>query len=370
MTIITTEILASILVGAIVVFIFIYFLWIRSPYKKGADLKPSSILAFTKFFNKDYKAALVVSNQLTSNHKASIELYLLVAYIYEELGEYIKAAQNHELLLHTNDLDTQSKLAITTELTKDYIKANMPNKAITILSTYPDALSVTENIKFIAIASLMIKDYKKSVAYYDQYIKRSGNKIAGFIEKVLIDKALHTADKSKINKYIKETLSINPKYRAARFIKATSMIDSSSSETKTATEFFNIIKENLIRDLADLNILKDTFIKIGLEKELDDFINSEIEKLSNNPFIYIYKSMQLLDKDNRNKAIDTMERYLKLKNPKLIAFKFYLDIQDNKFLNTLLTGKNYYICSVCNTEYLQYHDDCKVCYSSDTLSLI
>ena len=137
------------------------------------------MLAFAKYFDNDYKNALDVAKKIVVDNNASFELYLLIANIYRIVGENVKAAQNHELILHMKDLDNSSKLAITNEIAKDYLNANMPSKAITILSNYPDALSVTDNIKLMAIAHLKMKNYKQAMSYYDSYLKRSDNKQIG-----------------------------------------------------------------------------------------------------------------------------------------------------------------------------------------------
>ena len=369
MNTITIELLISGIVGLLLLLTFIYFLWIKSPYKKGADLKPTSMLAFAKYFDNDYKNALDVAKKIVVDNNASFELYLLIANIYRIVGENVKAAQNHELILHMKDLDNSSKLAITNEIAKDYLNANMPSKAITILSNYPDALSVTDNIKLMAIAHLKMKNYKQAMSYYDSYLKRSDNKLIGFAEKVLIDQALHTTDESKIAKFIKEALANNPKSRAARFVKA-SITLKSKDEKKIAQEYISILEDNLVRDIADLKNIEEIAIQIGFEDKLKTFIDNAILENSNNPFVYICKANMYLKQNKNDKALEILSNYIEKDDAKAIVLNYYVSIKNDKLLEKILGKKNYYACSICNTEYEIYHDDCKVCLSNNTINLI
>ncbi len=369
MNIITIELLISGVVGLLLLLTFIYFLWIKSPYKKGADLKPTSILAFAKYFDNDYKNALDIAKKIVIDNNASVELYLLIANIYRTVGENVKAAQNHELILHMKDLDNPSKLAITNEIAKDYLNANMPNKAITILLNYPDALSVTDNLKLMAIAQLKMKNYKKAISYYDSYMKRSESKLIGFNEKVLIDQALHTSDESKISKFIKEALSSNPKSRAARFVRA-NIILKSKDEKKISQEYISILEDNLVRDIADLNNIEETAIRIGFEDKLKIFIDKAIQENSNNPFVYICKANMYLKQNKDDSALDVLYSYIERDDAKAIALNYYISLKKDTVLKKILANKNYYVCSVCNTEYKTYHDDCKVCLSNNTINLL
>lgn len=359
----TTQVL-SILGGIAAALIFIYILT-RKDDKTGITQPPSIVKGFSCFFSDNDPEALSEMRSIALNGKGTPEIYLAIGFLYRKMGEYAKAAQVHEVLLGNKELDKEYKNYLTTELAKDYLLGGMPVRTMAVLKDLPGRDQNPDNLEILAKASFDIQNYDNALIYLEKYKKASGKDIYGFHAKCMIAKAIAADDENKTSKYIKSALQEYPDCRSARFIKAGLLMKEGMKE-KAVEEYKSILSGNLPRDGKDMKTVSDAFIAAGEETELIKLLK-ELSKTSKNPFIQISLAEHYNAGGEKEKAEDSLNRYLSRIGGNPAAVKYLASLTENKALLNILGNREIFRCRICKTDYNEYKDDCRVCGSFDSI---
>ncbi len=357
----------TISLGAVVAIIFIIFLTKRSINRYENSAKPSLIKGFSSFFEGDDKKALDELRAIALSDKGSPEIYLSIAFLYRKLGDYTKAAHIHEVLLGNKDIDREYTSLIVTELSKDYLLAEMPLKVIQVLDN--NISDNSENLLTYAKAYLMAESFDKAISYYQKYNKVTGKSIYGFTLKCLVEKTKYLTDISKALKIIKSALNEDEFCRPARFAYV-ALLSKNAKQDKVLKEYKNIILQNLVRDYKDMQVIEKAFIAAGVEQELNKTIKSAIESGIKNPFIFLYMAKYQEKAENKESGLLFLDECLNEKQYSFYLAKEYAIMKnDNILLNTLKDLKPFQ-CKICQCKFEEYSDTCCNCNSYDSINPI
>lgn len=359
----TTQVI-SIIGGIAAALIFIYLLT-KSDGKKDVRRTPSIVKGFSCFFSNNDKEALEEMRSIALADKGTPEIYLAIGFLYRKSGEYMKAAQVHEVLLGNKELDKDYKKYLTTELAKDYLLADMPIKALSLLKETPNREENVDNIEILAKASFAIQNYDNALTYLEKYEKNSGKTIRGFYAKCMIAKASASDDLGKIQKYIKNALSKCPECRSAHFIKA-GLLMKEGKNAKAIEEYTHILTRGLPRDEKDVKDIEKAFIAAGEESRFIKILK-ELAHEAKNPFIHMYLARHYMEDGEKEKAKEILSEYLEHigGNPALV--KYLAEISEERALLNAVGARKTFRCSECGTDFNEYKDDCPVCSSFDSI---
>lgn len=359
----------------IIIFISVFLIILLSLFlfkqKKNSTSvsKPSLIKGFSSIFEGDDKKALDELRKLALSDNGSIEIYLSIAFLYRKLGDYLKAAHIHEILLAQNNITKEYKLFILTELSKDYMLADMPLKVLQVLDSDNITLQNHTNFLTYAKAYLSLEKYDKAIEYYDKYFKYSNNNtVYGFKSKCLIEKANSLNDLSKSLKIVKSVLNNDEFCRPAHFAMAT-IYKNNKKINKAIQKYKEIINLFLIRDYKDIEIIEKVFVEAGEEALLYEITNEIVSKNIDNPLIHLYVAKNKHKSGNTEEAILILENYLiNIKNLSYLS-KEYAELKNDKVLINNISNNKDFKCKICNNDSETYSDNCSYCSSYDTLIL-
>ena len=354
--------------GALVAIIFIYFLTRRGYNHNAAKAAPSVVKGLAALYNGDDKNALEELRALALADKGSPEIYISIGFLYRKLGNITKAIHIHEILLGNSDIDDEYKPFILTELAKDYLEANIPDKAIAIINGTAGANKNPENVIILAKAYFAAGDYDNAASYYTKYTKLTGTTIKGFYCKCLIAKAKTAKDIQGATKAVKAATDYDNYCRPARFVLA-AIFKSEGKHTKAMNEYKSIITDNLIRDEEDLKKIQAAFIEAGEEASLKSILESHVSTGTKNPLIAVHLANYYADEGNTDRGVELLKLYLSNTGYNIYAAKNYARLADDKVLQEAIKNDKPFICNQCGTEYDDYHDECHICTSFDCISL-
>lgn len=359
----TTQFL-SIIGGIIAALVFIYLLT-KSDGKKEIRRAPSIVKGFSCFFSNNEKEALEEMRAIALSDKGTPEIYLAIGFLYRKSGEYVKAAQVHEVLLGNKDLDKDYKKYLTTELAKDYLLADMPIKSLAILKEMHNREENPDNLEILAKANFDIQNYDNALAYLEKYEKSTSKTIRGFYAKCMIAKASASGDLSKTQKYIKNALAKCPECRSAHFIKA-GLLMKEGKNAKAIEEYTHILSRGLPRDEKDVSDTEKAFLAAGEESRFIKLLK-ELAHDAKNPFIHIYLARHYMEDGEKDKAKGLLGEYLEHigGNPALV--KYFAEISEERSLLNVVGARKTFRCSECGADFDKYKDDCPVCSSFDSI---
>lgn len=360
-----TEIL-SISAAVIITLVFLFFLMRRNTSSKVQKTNPSIVRAISAFFNGDDNTAIEQLKNVAFKGQANPEIYLILGFLQKKKGDYTRAAQIHEMMLGSNDIDREFKNALYGELARDYMLAGQYAKAVALLKQESQVMNKPENIETMARSALALQSYDNAVNYAAKYSKITGKELHGFFEKCMVEKAVNASNYQNSLKYIKSALETNRICRPARIIKGLLYLHS-DKVAKSVEEFKSVINEGLLRDMSDFKNVEKAYIALGKEAELHNLLREHASIGSLNPFIHIALADYYEYNNDSHSARVVLETYIELPDSKIIAAKEYAERYNNKLLIHALKDSFSYKCRICGFETNEYKDDCPKCSSYDSI---
>lgn len=360
-----TEIL-SISAAVIITLVFLFFLTKRNTAAKTKKTNPSVVTALSVFFKGEDAAALEQLKNIALKGQANPEIYLILGFLQKKKGDYTRAAQIHEMMLGSNDIDKEFKNALYGELAYDYMMAGQYAKAVALLKQESQVLNKPENIITMARSALALQSYDNAINYHTKYNKITGKTIPGFFEKCMVEKAVNAGGGQNAAKYIKSALETNKACRPARIIKALLYMQGEKN-LKAIEEFKAILEEGLLRDMNDFKNVEKAYIAAGKEAELHTLLRELTSKGAINPFIYLALADFYEYNNDSHSAKILLESYIELPDAKIIAAKEYALRYNNKLLLHALHDTFSYKCRECGFETNDYKDDCPKCAAYDSI---
>lgn len=345
-------------------------IYIKSKKKENVSSQnqPSLVQGFSCIFEGDDKKALEELRNIALSDKGSIEVYLSIAYLYRKLGNYVKSAHIHDVLLGQDNINKEYKSLILSELSKDYLLAGMPQKAIQILDSEKLSLDNKNNYLTYALSYVLVGQYDNAINAYSKYNKYTKNSLYGFIPKCMIGKAKSFNDLSKSLKIVKNIINTDKNCRSAYFLMA-AIYKEKGKLSNAISIYKDIISLGLVRDYKDIEIIENAFIEAGEESKLFELTKSIIINKSKNPFIVLYYAKYKYQLGEINEALLTMENYLIEVEYSSYLSKEYAKMKNDKVLTQSLVNCKDFKCKICNAEYDLYSDSCNKCNSYDSIIL-
>ncbi len=363
----STEIL-SISAAVIMALVFIFFLNKKGGKNNYKNTNPSLVNAVSAFIDgDDNKAIEELKSIVYSKKSAGPEVYLILGFLQRKKGDFTRAAQIHEMITGSADIDKSFKNALYGEIAKDYMLAGQYAKAVELLKQESQILNKPENIITMARCALALQGYDNAVTYHSKYNKLTGKIMPGFFEKCMVEKAVHSDNTSGL-KYIKSALESNKFCRPARIVKALLYLKNNKTQ-KSCSEFISIIDEGILREMDDFKHVEKAFIANGSEAELINILREHSSKGSLNPFIHIALAEFYEYNNDSHSARNVMESYIELPDSKIIAAKEYGKRYNNKLISHALSSVYSYKCRECGYETNNYKDDCPKCSAYDSIYL-
>jgi lipopolysaccharide biosynthesis regulator YciM len=308
----------------------------------------------------DREAALKFFIDLASEGSSSPSDYLTAAVLMRTVGDAKSSVHVLEaLLLRRSTPPVIVRLSII-ELIKCYRIIGNTHSASGCISSIKDRGHWDEIILLEAMIASDKGDFETAVSKFQRYQKLTGTDTSKDISAVYVAMAAKETEKSSASKHLKSALKAYPANHKAFFT------------LLTLTEDFNLCKDaidkDMIRTKQDRIIIENICYKLSRLDELKELLIKKVQSSIAHPAPYLFLAAYYKKMGELLQAQGIIRDYIAKNAAANVVKKYYADIANDTFLESLFQHEKIYCCSICGLEFTDFAEVCQICGEVGTLN--
>ena len=348
---------------------------------------PQKILPTTYYrslnylLNEQHDKALDVLIEALEEHEETVEIQLALGSLFRRRGEVERATQVHQNLVARSGLDSKQRLHALFELSQDYYKAGLLDRAENLL------VEVTVSSEFAESAYRLLvqiyeqeKEWESAVTAASKLSEASGDDLTGLIAQFLCelsDSSMAAGKYPESETHIKEALRTDPDCTRALILSG--RLYAIRGQHRSAIGAWSRISERrpeMVVDVVDL--VRSSYEALNVRDGYRQFLESGLEK--NDDFRLVLALVELLNDlgetdEARNYLVDWIQ-----KNRTLEPLYRLLETGSSEgvksppvdlglltqLVSSVAAGKGGYECRQCGFRAKAMHWQCPGCRSWNT----
>ncbi len=352
-------------------------------YSSGPEkLLPSTYYRSLNYLlNEQHDKALDVLIEALEEHEETVEIQLALGSLFRRRGEVERATQLHQNLVARSGLDPKQRLHALFELSQDYYKAGLLDRAENLLVEVTVSTELSESAYRLLVQIYeQEKEWESAVAAASKLSEASGDDLASLIAQFLCelgDTSMVAGKYSESEAYVKEALKTDPD--CARALIQSGRLHAIRGQHRSAIRAWSRISERrpeMVVDVVDL--VRSSYEALNAKLGYRQFLESSLKK--NDDFRLVLALVELLNDldevdEARNYLVDwiqnnrTLEPLYRLLEPnggdeeKSTTVDLGLVSQ---LVSSVATVKGGYECRQCGFRAKAMHWQCPGCRSWNT----
>jgi len=263
--------------------------------------------------NEQHDKALDVLIEALEEHEETVEIQLALGSLFRRRGEVERATQLHQNLVARSGLDPKQRLHALFELSQDYYKAGLLDRAENLL------VEVTVSTEFSESAYRLLvqiyeqeKEWESAVAAASKLSEASGDDLTSLIAQFLCelgDTSMAAGKYSECEAYVKEALETDPD--CTRALIQSGRLHAIRGQHRSAIKAWSRISERrpeMVVDVVDL--VRSSYEALNTKLGYRQFLESSLKK--NDDFRLVLALVELLNDldevdEARNHLVDWIQ---------------------------------------------------------------
>ena len=355
----------------------------RQPSRAEKRLPTTYYRSLNYLINEQHDKALGVLIEALEEHEETIEIQLALGSLFRRRGEVERATQVHQNLVARSGLEPKQRLHALFELSQDYYKAGLLDRAENLLVEVSTSEEFAESgYRLLVQIYEQEKEWESAVAAASKLCKASGEDLSGLIAQFLCelgDLSMTAGKYSECEGYVKEALGVDTD--CVRALIQSGRLYAIRGQHRSAIAAWTKIVDRYPEMAVDVvDLVRSSYESLNLNEGYRQFLESTIQR--NDDFRLVLSLVDLL---NDLGQVEHARRYLVewiQKNRTLEPLYNLLQSQGNEdgkqkavdvglvsqLISRVVAGKGGYECHRCGFRAKAMHWQCPGCRNWNTIT--